>query len=136
VVPSRSRLAAAVDHAVRLARTTEDFEDVVDELHARYAATHHRLHAVPNTALIAAALTHADGDFAGSVCRAVSGGWAAGTTGATAGSIAGLLAGTPGALPEHWRAPLKNRLASTLADFDGTGFDTLAHLTHLEATRT
>ncbi|MFF9020788.1 ADP-ribosylglycohydrolase family protein [Streptomyces eurythermus] len=135
VVPSRSRLAAAVDHAVRLARTTEDFEDVVDELHARYAATHHRAHAVPNTALIAAALTHADGDFAGSICRAVSGGWATGSTGATAGSVAGLLAGAPGALPERWRAPLKNRLASALAEFDGCGFDTLAHLTHLEATR-
>ncbi|MEV4337185.1 ADP-ribosylglycohydrolase family protein [Streptomyces sp. NPDC049590] len=135
VIPPRSRLAAAVDHAVRLARTTERFEDVVDGLHARYAATHHRLHAVPNTALIAAALTHADGDFAGSVCRAVSGGWATDTNGATAGSVAGLLAGTPAALPERWRAPLKNRLASGLADFDGTGFDALAHLTHLEATR-
>ncbi|WP_405446742.1 ADP-ribosylglycohydrolase family protein [Streptomyces achromogenes] len=135
VIPPRSRLAAAVDHAVRLARTTEDFEDVVDELQARYAATHPRAHAVPNTALIAAALTHADGDFAGSICRAVSGGWAADSAGATAGSVAGLLAGTPDALPERWRAPLKNRLASTLAEFDGCGFDTLAHLTHLEATR-
>jgi hypothetical protein len=30
---------------------------------------------------------------------------------------------------------LKNRLATSVADFDGTGFDTLAHLTHLEASR-
>ncbi|GAA2727666.1 ADP-ribosylglycohydrolase family protein [Streptomyces nogalater] len=135
VLPPRSRLAAAVDHAVRLARTTEDFEDVVDALHVRYAATHHRAHAVPTTALIAAALTHADGDFAGSICRAVSGGWGTGSAGATAGSIAGLLAGSPDALPERWRAPLKNRLTSAIAEFDGSGFDTLAHLTHLEATR-
>ncbi|MGW1593122.1 ADP-ribosylglycohydrolase family protein [Streptomyces sp. NPDC002343] len=135
VVPPRSRLAAAVDHAVALARRSEDFEDVVDDLHARYATTHHRAHAVPVTALVAAALTHADGDFSGSVCRAVSGGWATGAAGASAGGIAGLLAGAPGALPDRWRAPLKNRLASALAEFDGTGFDTLAHLTHLEATR-
>ena len=54
---------------------------------------------------------------------------------ATAGSVAGLLAGSPAALPEHWTAPLKNRLATSVRGFDGTGFDTLAHLTHREATR-
>ncbi|MDQ0990321.1 ADP-ribosylglycohydrolase family protein [Streptomyces sp. V3I7] len=135
VVPPGSRLARAVDHAVELALTHEKFEDVVDELHAVHSADHHRAHAIPNTALIAAALTHADGDFTGSVCRAVSGGWDTDSTGATAGSVAGLLAGTPAALPERWTAPLKNRLATSVADFDGTGFDTLAHLTHLETTR-
>ncbi|MGW4446123.1 ADP-ribosylglycohydrolase family protein [Streptomyces sp. NPDC004682] len=135
VVPERSRLAGALDHAVQLAHEHDDFDDVVDQLHARYDATHHWVHALPNTALVAAALTHADGDFSGSICRAVSGGWDTDSNGATAGSIAGLLAGSPEALPERWRAPLKNRLATSVADFDGTGFDTLAHLTHLEATR-
>ncbi|UFR05062.1 ADP-ribosylglycohydrolase family protein [Streptomyces sp. Go40/10] len=135
VVPARSRLAKAIDHAVRLATTTGDFDDVVDELHAVHGPGHHWVHAVPNTALTVAALTHADGDFTGSVCRAVSGGWDTDSNGATAGSIAGLLAGTPDALPDRWRVPLKNRLATTVADFDGTGFDTLAHLTHLEAVR-
>ncbi|MFF5531005.1 ADP-ribosylglycohydrolase family protein [Streptomyces cinerochromogenes] len=135
VVPARSRLAKAIDHAVHLATTTDDFDDVVDELHALHAPGHHWVHAVPNTALTVAALTHADGDFTGSVCRAVSGGWDTDSNGATAGSIAGLLAGTPDALPDRWRVPLKNRLATTVADFDGTGFDTLAHLTHLEAIR-
>ncbi|MFH8770598.1 ADP-ribosylglycohydrolase family protein [Streptomyces sp. NPDC017958] len=135
VVPPRSRLAGAIDHALRTARTHRDFDDVVDELHSAYSTTHHWVHAIPNTALIVAALTHADGDFTGSVCRAVSGGWDTDSNGATAGSVAGLLAGTPSALPERWRAPLKNRLATSVADFDGTGFDTLAHLTHLEATR-
>ncbi|GHI08435.1 hypothetical protein AQI88_05170 [Streptomyces cellostaticus] len=133
VVPPRSRLAKAIDHALRLAASHQDFDDVVDELHASYAPTHHWVHALPNTALIVAALTHADGDFTGSVCRAVSGGWDTDSNGATAGSISGLLAKAPGALPGRWRAPLKNRLASTVADFDGTGFDTLAHLTYLEA---
>ncbi|MFD7706253.1 ADP-ribosylglycohydrolase family protein [Streptomyces sp. NPDC059785] len=129
VVPPGSRLAVAVRHAVRLARTTEDFDAVVDALHAVHHDCHW-VHAVPNTALIAAALTHADGDFTGSVCRVVSGGWDTDSNGATAGSVAGLLAGSPAALPDRWTAPLKNRLATTVGDFDGTGFDTLAHLTH------
>ncbi|MGW0814779.1 ADP-ribosylglycohydrolase family protein [Streptomyces viridiviolaceus] len=135
VVPPDSRLAGAVRHAVRLAETHTDFDAVVDELHARYSSTHHWVHAVPNTALIAAALTHADGDFTGSVCRAVSGAWDTDSCGATAGGIAGLLAGDPAALPHRWTAPLKNRLSTSVADFDGTGFDALAHLTHREATR-
>jgi ADP-ribosylglycohydrolase len=129
VVPAGSRLAGAVRHAVELARRTADFETVVDELHATHGA-YHWVHAVPNTALIAAALTHADGDFTGSVCRAVSGGWDTDSNGATAGSVAGLLARDPAALPERWTAPLKNRLATSVADFDGVGFDTLAQLTH------
>ncbi len=121
--------------AVGLAREHRDFDTVVDLLHERHGATHHWVHAVPNTALLAAALTHADGDFTASICRAVSGGWDTDSVGATAGSVAGLLAGSPRALPERWTAPLKNRLATSVGDFDGTGFDTLARLTHLEASR-
>ncbi|PPS74912.1 MULTISPECIES: ADP-ribosylglycohydrolase family protein [Streptomyces] len=135
VVPPRSRLARAVREAVRLAHEHEDFDTVVDTLHATHAATYHWVHAVPNTALIAAALTHANGDFTGSVCRAVSGGWDTDSGGATAGSITGLLAGHPAALPDRWTAPLKNRLATSVGDFNGIGFDTLAHLTHRETRR-
>ncbi|MFH9863816.1 ADP-ribosylglycohydrolase family protein [Streptomyces sp. NPDC017202] len=135
VVPPRSRLFRAVTHAIGLAREHADFDTVVDELHAAHGATHHWVHAVPNTALIAAALTHADGDFTGSVCRAVSGGLDTDSDGATAGGVAALLAGDPAALPDRWTAPLKNRLTTSVSDFDGTGFDTLAHLTHREAAR-
>ncbi|MDH6433564.1 ADP-ribosylglycohydrolase [Streptomyces sp. SAI-144] len=135
VIPPNSRLAKAITHAVRLAERHDDFDKVVDELHATHAATHHWVHSIPNTALIAAALTHADGDFTGSVCRAVSGGWDTDSNGATAGSIAALLAGAPDNLPDRWTTPLKNRLATSVADFNGTGFDTLAHLTHREAAR-
>ncbi|RPF32778.1 ADP-ribosylglycohydrolase family protein [Streptomyces sp. TLI_185] len=135
VIPPRSRLAQAVGHAIQLAEKHTDFDTVVDELHATHAATHHWVHAIPNTALIAAALTHANGDFTGSICRAVSGGWDTDSNGATAGSIAALLTGTPLALPDRWTTPLKNRLATSVGDFNGIGFDTLAHLTHREASR-
>jgi ADP-ribosylglycohydrolase len=134
VVPPGSRLARAVRHAIRLARTTPDFDTVVDELHATHRGCHW-VHAVPNTALIAAALTHADGDFGGSVCRAVSGGLDTDSNGATAGSIAGLLTGDPAKLPDRWTGPLKNRLATSVADFNGIGFDALAHLTQRETVR-
>ncbi len=95
-------------------------DTVVDALHTTHRA-YHWVHALPNTALIAAALTHANGDFSGSICRAVSGGWDTDSNGATAGSVAGLLTGTPAALPDRWTTPLKNRLATSVADFDGIG---------------
>ena len=128
VVPPDSRLARAVRQAIRLALEKQDFDTVVDELHAIHA-TYHWVHAIPNTALLAAALTHANGDFTVSICRTVSGGWDTDSNGATAGSIAGLLAGSPTALPDRWTAPLKNRLTTSVADFNGVGFDTLAQLT-------
>ncbi|MFE6838841.1 ADP-ribosylglycohydrolase family protein [Streptomyces sp. NPDC057705] len=134
VVPPRSRLAEAVRLGIRAASDEADFDLVVDRLHARFGH-YHWVHAVPNTALIAAALTHADGDFTRSVCRAVSGGWDTDSNGATAGALAALVAGSPDALPHRWTAPLKNRLATTVPGFDGIGFDTLAHLTAQEAAR-
>jgi ADP-ribosylglycohydrolase len=135
VVPPRSRLAEAVRLGISTAREHTCFDKVVDDLH-RALGHYHWVHAVPNAALLAAALSHADGDFGGSICRAVSGGWDTDSNGATAGSVAGLLAGHPDRLPDQWTAPLKNRLATSVAGFDGTGFDTLGELTHREAFRT
>ncbi|NBE56656.1 ADP-ribosylglycohydrolase family protein, partial [Streptomyces boluensis] len=129
VVPPASRLAHAVRHGIQLARTHGEFTPVVDALHATYGA-YHWVHVIPNTALLAAALTHADGDFDGSVTRAVSGGWDTDSVGATAGSVAGLLAGHPNAIDSRWTAPLKNQLATSIADFNGIGFDELARLTY------
>ncbi|MEU2229908.1 ADP-ribosylglycohydrolase family protein [Streptomyces vietnamensis] len=134
VVPPRSRLAEAVRRGIAYATTEPDFDTVVDRLHAELGG-YHWVHAVPNAALLAAALTHADGDFSRSVCAAVSGGWDTDSNGATAGSVAGLLAGHPDRLPERWTSPLKNRLATSVPSFDGIGFDTLAELTHTEAVR-
>ncbi|MFG2140601.1 ADP-ribosylglycohydrolase family protein [Streptomyces sp. NPDC048650] len=133
VIPGRSRLARAVRFGIAASRaeptgTADGFSVVVDRLHHRYGH-HHWVHAVPNAALLAAALTHADGDFTGSICRAVSGGWDTDSNGATAGSLAGLLAGRPAALPERWTAPLRNRLATSIGRLDGIGFDALARRT-------
>ncbi|WP_062214000.1 ADP-ribosylglycohydrolase family protein [Streptomyces sp. NBRC 109706] len=128
VVPPGSRYAAAVALGIETARAHADFDTVVDLLHARFA-DHHWVHVLPNAALLAAALTHADGDFTASICRAVAGGLDTDSNGATAGSIAGALAGAPEALPSRWTAPLRNRLASSITGFDGIGFDALAALT-------
>ncbi|MEU9123843.1 ADP-ribosylglycohydrolase family protein [Streptomyces sp. NPDC048506] len=140
VVPPWSRLARAVRLGITAARdeptgTPEGFATVVDRLHTAYRH-HHWVHAVPNAALLAAALTHADGDFSGSICRVVSGGWDTDSNGATAGSLTGLLAGSPAALPDRWTAPLGNRLATGVGGLDGIGFDALARRTAALVVRT
>ncbi len=134
MVPPDSRYARAVRTGIDAARARPgagEFDAVVDLLHAEFGA-YHWVHVLPNAALLAAALTHADGDFTASICRTVSGGWDTDSNGATAGSVAGLLAGSPEAIPRRWTAPLKNRLATSVAGLDGIGFDELATLT-LEA---
>jgi ADP-ribosylglycohydrolase len=135
VVPPQSRYAEAVRFGIDTARavpaTPEGFDVAVDRLHARYADElgYHWVHVLPNAALLAAALTHADGEYEASICRTVSGGWDTDSNGATAGALAGLLAGAPDAIPDRWTAPLRNRLATTVAGLDGIGFDALATLT-------
>ncbi|MFJ8886297.1 ADP-ribosylglycohydrolase family protein [Streptomyces sp. NPDC102402] len=135
VVPPRSRYARAVRLGIETAREERDFDAVVDRLHDAYGSTHHWVHVLPNAALLAAALTHAEGDFSRSIGCAVSGGWDTDSNGATAGSLAGLLAGRAAALPGHWTAPLKNRLATSVSGLGSIGFDTLAELTYQEVRR-
>ena len=116
-VPAESRLGEAVRFATGL---RGEWEDVVDELYARYGSSHW-VHAVNNTALVAAALTAFDGDFSGGIGAVVQGGWDTDTNGAAVGSILGALY----PIEERWSAPLHGRFASSLPSFDGVTVDEL-----------
>ena len=86
------------------------------------------MHAINNTALVAAALYAFDGDFSGGIGGVVQGGWDTDTNGAAVGSVLGALVG-PAGIEERWSAPLKNRIASSLPGFDGSTIDGLARRT-------
>ena len=121
VVPRRSRLA----EALRTARELDgDWESVVDGLHARYGH-YHWVHAINNTALVAAALYRFERDFSAGICAVVQAGWDTDTNGAAVGSILGALA----PIEERWSAPLHGRFASSLPSFDGSTIDDLARRT-------
>ena len=124
VVPAGSRLAEALRTARELAGG--DWEGVVDELYASYP--YHWVHAINNTALVAAALYAFDGDFSGGISAVVQGGLDTDTNGAAVGSILGALAG-PGGIEERWSAPLRGRFASSLPGFDGITIDELVQRT-------
>ena len=121
LVPPESRLGQALRDACELAPRLE-WEALVDELEARHP--YHWVHAINNTALVAAALVRFDGDFSGSICAAVQGGLDTDTNGAAVGSILGATLG-PGAIEERWSGLLGSRFTSSLPGFDGVELDEL-----------
>ena len=127
VIPPGSRYAAAVRRGMDLAASGLDDESAIDELYSEFGHLHW-VHSLNNSALLAFALARSSGDLATAITTCVSAGWDTDSTGATAGSICGALAGAA-ALPAEWIDPLANRLATTIAGFDGIGFDELARRT-------
>jgi ADP-ribosylglycohydrolase len=127
VVPPRSRFADAVRMGRSVGTTAEaDWERAVDALEERYGHLHW-VHVLNNAALVAAALAHGRGDFARSVCAAVSGGWDTDSVGATVGSVTGALGGAARIDPQ-WTKPLGGRLHTSLTGVveGGVRFDDLA----------
>jgi ADP-ribosylglycohydrolase len=86
------------------------------------------VHAINNTALVAAAL-YAFDDFSSAVCAAVQGGLDTDTNGAAVGSILGALR----PIDERWTAPLRGRFATSIPGFDGITLDELAARTRAVA---
>ena len=131
VVPDGSRMAAAIDAAVDAARAAppddRGWERVVDGIEAAHADVHW-VHAVPNAALVAAALVHGRGDFATTCGQVVAAGWDTDSDGATVGGVLGALYGA-GSLPAAFTAPLRDRLASSVTGCDGVTFTELAERT-------
>ena len=125
VVPAESRLAEALRTARELAGLA--WEETVDELYARYD-DYHWVHAINNTALVAAALYAFDDDFSGAISAVVQGGWDTDTNGAAVGSIVGAAVGV-GGIEERWSAPLGGRFTSSLPGFDGITLDELVQRT-------
>ena len=125
VVPAESRLAESLRTARELAGLA--WEEAVDELYARYDS-YHWVHAINNTALVAAALYAFDDDFSGAISAAVQGGWDTDTNGAAVGSIVGAAVGVDG-IEERWSAPLGGRFTSSLPGFDGITLDELVRRT-------
>jgi ADP-ribosylglycohydrolase len=120
VVPRGSRLAEALMFARSLGG---DWETRVDALYERYGH-YHWVHAINNTALVAAALYTFD-DYGPAICGVVQGGWDTDTNGAAVGSIFGALR----PIDERWSAPLHGRFASSLPGFDGSSLEDLVRRT-------
>ena len=85
------------------------------------------MHAINNTALVAAAMYHCT-SLDEAIGNVVAGGWDTDTNGAAIGSIFGALAGADG-IEARWSEPLHDRVASSLPGFDASSIDGLARRT-------
>jgi ADP-ribosylglycohydrolase len=116
VIPARSRLAEAIRGARGL---RGEWETVVDDLYSRHGRLHW-VHAINNTALVAAAMYSFD-DFSSAICGVVQAGWDTDTNAAAVGSIFGALR----PIEPRWSEPLHGRFTSSLPSFDGITLDRL-----------
>jgi ADP-ribosylglycohydrolase len=126
-VPPRSRLGRALRDARELAASARSWDEIVDELDRRHAGQHW-VHAVNNTALVVAALCHFGCDFDAAICGVVSAGLDTDTNGAAVGTIVGAAVGVEG-IDARWRAPLGDRLSTSLPGFDGVSLRELGERT-------
>jgi len=127
VVPTRSRLAAALRGVRRLHADGLDWERARDAIEQRHG-TLNPVHTINNAAVVAAALLWGEGDFTRTVGLAVQGGWDTDCNGATAGSAFGAMHGAR-SLPSRWVEPLEDRVRSALFGFDGARISELAERT-------
>jgi ADP-ribosylglycohydrolase len=117
VVPRESRLADALAFTRSLDGA---WESRVDAIYGRYGDLHW-VHAINNTAVVAAAL-YAFDDFSEAISATVQAGLDTDTNGAAVGSIFGALC----PIEKRWTDPLRGRFASSLPGFDGVTVGELA----------
>lgn len=127
VVPSDSRLAAAVRFGAQTARAGLPLDAALDRLQIEYGHLHW-VHVLNNAALAAFALIAGRGELNASIGFAVAGGWDTDSDGATVGAVCGALCGAD-ALPEQWTKPLGEQLRTSLPGFDGITLDELTERT-------
>lgn len=117
-IPAESQTAKAVLYGMAVAERFDSWEKVMDVLLEEYKS-YFWVHAVNNTALLAAALAFSGGDFEKAICCTVMAGLDTDSSAATVGSVIGTINGF-NKLPSKWVNPLKNRIRSSLKGFDNS----------------
>jgi ADP-ribosylglycohydrolase len=132
-VPTRSRLAEALNSVYELYRTGCTWEAAVETIRARFGE-YSWVHSINNACLITAGLLWGDGDFTAAVGLTVQGGWDTDSNGATAGSVIGTVLGAE-QLPRHFIEPLQDRTRSAVFGYDNSRISELARRTTALAQR-
>jgi ADP-ribosylglycohydrolase len=112
VIPSRSRMAAAIRDTIDQTQRSQNWQDVAAYITERFA-DHDPVHVLPNVCLVVMALLWGDGDFERSITTVAMGGWDTDCNAATVGSIVGVLNGAA-RLPDKWSRPINDQLESWL----------------------
>jgi ADP-ribosylglycohydrolase len=126
-VPTRSRLAEALNGVHELYRTGCTWEAAVGVIRTRFGQ-YSWVHSINNACLITAGLLWGEGDFTATVGLTVQGAWDTDSNGATAGSVVGTVLGAA-KLPPHFIEPLQDRTRSVIFGYDNSRISELASRT-------
>ena len=128
-IPPRSRLHEAVERVIGWHAERISWNEVEKRIHGEWNEwnQHHWCHTVSNAMIVTAAILFGEGDFGGSICRAVQIGFDTDCNGATVGSILGMMLGKE-KIPADWPRAFRERLKTSI---DGFPVVSVAQLTEL-----
>jgi ADP-ribosylglycohydrolase len=112
-VPENCRLAEAVGKVLGWRGEGINAEQATDRILSEFG-TYHPVHTINNAAVVSMALLWGERDFSRTVGLAVQAGLDTDCNGATAGSVIGAVLGAAN-IPDHWTAPLNDRVDTIVA---------------------
>jgi hypothetical protein len=123
-VPPSSRLSEQVGAELGWYEESALRPDPFELVHADYdeAHPHDWCHTISNARIVAAALVAGRGDFARSVCLAVSAGFDTDCNGATVGAVLGAALGASG-IPREWSEPLGGKIRTGVIGYETVEID-------------
>jgi ADP-ribosylglycohydrolase len=129
-IPYSSRLAEQINKMLELYNGEASQEEALNYIYAQFdeKSPHDWCHTVSNALIVVWALLYGRGDFAPSICSAVSAGFDTDCNGATVGSILGMYGGMQ-IIPPLWYEAYHSALRTTVADYELITIDELARRT-------
>lgn len=126
-IPQESRLYRALSEFLKLCEDTEDPEEMIQWIHAKYDERnlHDWCHVIPNDMIICLSLLYGGNDFTRVIGLAVEAGFDTDCNGATAGSAFGMMYGIS-AIPENFKDPLDGKLMTRIGCLGNVSFKELA----------
>jgi ADP-ribosylglycohydrolase len=114
-IPYTSRLYEDVMAIYRAFKNGVSQKECFAMIHDKWDehSAHDWCHTISNADIVAASLLYGGGDFAKSICMAVETGFDTDCNGATVGSVLGMARGIS-AIPEYWKAPINDKLHTTI----------------------
>ncbi|OGS18039.1 MAG: hypothetical protein A3J83_08070 [Elusimicrobia bacterium RIFOXYA2_FULL_40_6] len=129
-IPNTSRLYEAVKQVISWKKDGLGSEQAINKIHSKFDEKnfHDWCHTISNAMIVAAGLLYGEKDFEKSITMAVDAAFDTDCNGATVGSVLGLVLGAKN-LPRKWTAPLKNKISSTIRDFEKVKISEMAERT-------
>ncbi len=130
-IPRDSRLNRAIEKVLHAYETGQSADDFFADFHTRWDDTfeHDWCHTISNAEIVTASLLWGEGDYARSICLAVSQAFDTDCNGATVGSVIGLAKGFK-ALPSEWTDKVSSTLFTDIFGFEKVSIDEMAAKTY------